>query len=1146
MGETKDEQKHEPKKSVSVDTEAFGDDADQAFEDEFEMLLTYKSVFSLSHHLRKCQQFEFEGLYATIGSYLLGGFLPVIPGPCGLYRAKEVTKNAVRQWYFDIINKINKGNDPKEFDLIIGNLQLAEDRILTIASILKAKADLHHHLVPQAVFHFDPITDLNVLMKQRKRWINGSAASVIFVLRSSYLFNNWAQYISAKRKWYIQFNWYIQLFMFFLNMCSPPILFIIAFEYSLITMLDVFNITEQPATVISNWCLWGCWIIYMAFIIASHMRWWVKPITKATLYFSFLIGALVLCAVVIQVIEFWRRISKKSTEYLPVFTFIIVYVGIAFFIQPFIMAPLFSKDWVTLRNLLTSCIYYYIYAIFYFTFFFINSVCNVHDLSWGTRPDKASNPDEVVTVNPINKTRKLLIFLIALNLIIYFVPFLEQVWALAILAAPSVYQIFFSIIYLFTRDTDVGIGKSSGVSLFKPKSMIQKKIVYNKRPTAETLSQHLQNSKRHLPSTALMGPRVPSKSANLTPTSQRSTNNAEDHNVIKHSLQRIPTKSSSNKTPSILEEEFKLEMPRIVNGKRTKNKSFVSDVASTSSSLPPLYGLDNVTTDGNNNGINMPIQRVVSIPGMNTTLPPSFDTTMPPSFDTLNQAKTHASQAPSSIPPTFKDLVSAGTFATNNGTIFDEPNVRRKNPSLPPSFQANKSSDTTHTYPERQRVSQVKYNLGPELEPTPDPTAPYIGVLSSNGGSPKTLNTLNTGHTITSTINTNNNLVPNINNHNNANSKYSFYKPEHDTKFTIIKYEALPARGGVKKFEVLTQRTNSNNSLNNSNPSTTNADINSNNNDNNDNNSINITKNIKNKSNSMSISEPPQPSPMFTTNDSNISNNSKSIEEPRPKLHSADSLIMMNNQLSPQSGIQVKDRTKFKYKNNNSINNDNISENNSENNSIHGNTINSINNSDNNSKYSGSRRKSESMSYGSKATTNTVNTFNVPSNILHKQIALKRDHSLGIGSMTMEQIKQQMTPKSVSSILNLGMNDINNNNIQIPTVNKIASNTVIHHIDEDKDDDELDIQTNYSTNDNISIFSSSQYNNSNFGGITVNSFPRNNNNNNNNKNNNNKNKNNNAKDDSKNNEVSYTDMNGFDINDEETLFVHDYNNSQQL
>eukprot|EP01083_Nonionella_stella_P120368 360622_1 len=78
------------------------------------------------------------------------------------------------------------------------------------------------------------------------------------------------------------------------------------------------------------------------------------------------------------------------------------------------MAPLFSKDITTLKILSKKFLQYFIYSPFYVCFFFVNAICNVHDLSWGTRPD---NPTENNNSNPKHTTFKIISVLLVFNII---------------------------------------------------------------------------------------------------------------------------------------------------------------------------------------------------------------------------------------------------------------------------------------------------------------------------------------------------------------------------------------------------------------------------------------------------------------------------------------------------------------------------------------------------------------------------------------------------------------------------------------------------------------------------------------------------------------------------------------------------------
>ena len=365
---------------------------------------------SMKQHLRNCQIFEFEALYGTVGSYLLGGFLPVIPGPCGLYRAFDVLKPEVRDWYFDKVHQ----KDENKFDLTLANMQLAEDRILTISSVFNSRTDVTHALLKDCLFYFDPITSLESLMKQRRRWINGSVATVIFVLRKVD-FKRWRT--TFFRRYYVLSLWWLQLSLYGVSAMSPPILFRIGFQYALVSVLKEFSSdpeseqTVKSAKIYMTFFLVIAWIIYLLFMFTSFFfselggkisdndpnkkkkkRYakLLKIMRYLTLYWSWSIGVLTLMATIISIIKLINGNALKgvdSTQYGNSFFYVTTYIGLSFFCQPFILPFLFSKDCKTFINIVKSCLYYFVYQVFYQTMFFIFAMANVHDLSWGTRYD---------------------------------------------------------------------------------------------------------------------------------------------------------------------------------------------------------------------------------------------------------------------------------------------------------------------------------------------------------------------------------------------------------------------------------------------------------------------------------------------------------------------------------------------------------------------------------------------------------------------------------------------------------------------------------------------------------------------------------------------------------------------------------------
>lgn len=80
---------------------------------------------------RASQAYDYEAsISAFQGAFSLCGMLPVLPGPCGMYRMHDIRGPAL-DYYMDFIN-----NTSPEDGLLKGNLMLAEDRILSYAAAL--------------------------------------------------------------------------------------------------------------------------------------------------------------------------------------------------------------------------------------------------------------------------------------------------------------------------------------------------------------------------------------------------------------------------------------------------------------------------------------------------------------------------------------------------------------------------------------------------------------------------------------------------------------------------------------------------------------------------------------------------------------------------------------------------------------------------------------------------------------------------------------------------------------------------------------------------------------------------------------------------------------------------------------------------
>ena len=143
--------------------------------------------------LRNLQRFEFEvDNVSFMSSYDSVGAMFVIPGPCGLYRYNKLGSlddpSSLMAQYFNLFSRSNKG-------LILGNVELVEDRIPgTLLAFPPKKSSKDENVCPpegfpktglvsDAVFYMEAEKPLSRLVKQRRRWLNGTFATYIWMLQ---------------------------------------------------------------------------------------------------------------------------------------------------------------------------------------------------------------------------------------------------------------------------------------------------------------------------------------------------------------------------------------------------------------------------------------------------------------------------------------------------------------------------------------------------------------------------------------------------------------------------------------------------------------------------------------------------------------------------------------------------------------------------------------------------------------------------------------------------------------------------------------------------------------------------------------------------------------------------------------------------
>mmetsp|Transcript_19008 Transcript_19008/g.27375 ORF Transcript_19008/g.27375 Transcript_19008/m.27375 type:complete len:744 (+) Transcript_19008:202-2433(+) len=132
---------------------------------------------------------EFEATFhLNMEAFNMIGSLPVLPGPCQFYDLWLMINEGVIDKYFQLTQDILGMEEGSLFERMIwSNARLAEDRILSF--IVTAMTGMRTHITTGTCFYYDPMRNIMSLLKQRRRWINGTE-----------VINAWLLFVNAGNK----------------------------------------------------------------------------------------------------------------------------------------------------------------------------------------------------------------------------------------------------------------------------------------------------------------------------------------------------------------------------------------------------------------------------------------------------------------------------------------------------------------------------------------------------------------------------------------------------------------------------------------------------------------------------------------------------------------------------------------------------------------------------------------------------------------------------------------------------------------------------------------------------------------------------------------------------------------------------------
>ncbi|AYV78509.1 MAG: hypothetical protein Edafosvirus16_8 [Edafosvirus sp.] len=339
--------------------------------------------FSMESLYRAAQCYDYESSLAVfVGAFSLFGMLPVIPGPCGLYRYSAIKNKAV-PFYINTV-----AAHPSECGIMMANLNLAEDRVLSYAAVVETHENAYTCYVPEAVFYFAAETTPLQLFQQRRRWINGTIAGYLWLLsKPSIIWNSGLKFLN---KPFISLLLICQVFMYIVLIISPAI-FAVSSYWSLKWLQSYFGTGNNYFGEIFL-ILYG--LIYVVFVIKHSRPEQKPPVINSLVHFATFINAIAMIFIMTSMISgFVVMYKTRSSIWLSIDDWE-VQDGMTLLIAFSLLGPLFLALFHSLTSfmyMLFSIVQFYLLLPTMVAYIGAYSLSRVWDLSWGNRPSEKSS-----------------------------------------------------------------------------------------------------------------------------------------------------------------------------------------------------------------------------------------------------------------------------------------------------------------------------------------------------------------------------------------------------------------------------------------------------------------------------------------------------------------------------------------------------------------------------------------------------------------------------------------------------------------------------------------------------------------------------------------------------------------------------------
>ena len=288
------------------------------------------------------------------------GYITVLPGAFSAYNWEALQGDPLWEDYFKSICR------PDLMDAFQSNIYLAEDRVLCLALVTKKHHKYILRYVKKSVADTDVPDTISVLMAQRRRWINGSWFALVDSVRKFRSIFRSDHNIIRKCCFSLQMIYYI---------LSVVYTWFIVGGFCLALSITLRNFFDDRPYLADILLLLYVSVIIVIFITSLG----VKPRRVEDFYkgLSFILGCY-------QIFTLYIVADFVGTNILSENDPKAIAITLGGSVGLLALIVILNCEIITI---LKGTLHYIFLIPTYVNIFFIYSICNVHDCTWGNRPD---------------------------------------------------------------------------------------------------------------------------------------------------------------------------------------------------------------------------------------------------------------------------------------------------------------------------------------------------------------------------------------------------------------------------------------------------------------------------------------------------------------------------------------------------------------------------------------------------------------------------------------------------------------------------------------------------------------------------------------------------------------------------------------